>query len=187
MTSPTESPTGRQGRSPSSSGVLPTRISWAWATLFVGVALGIALVDFLAQNTRSVRIEFFSASGHVPVAVALLVAALAGAALVLIVGGARMGQLRRGLRSRNGTRGEVRAPAAEPNAAFPGDRDSWGSSRVRPNGYLTIHAGPGSGIRLSARLGPLEPLAIRTGVVQTRATISWIELALLLFASLRDK
>ena len=116
MTSPTESPTGRQGRFPSSSGVLPTRISWAWATLFVGVALGIALVDFLAQNTRSVRIEFFSASGHVPVAVALLVAALAGAALVLIVGGARMGQLRRGLRTRNVTLREVREPAAEPNA-----------------------------------------------------------------------
>jgi hypothetical protein len=81
------------------------------------VALGIALVDFLAQNTRSVRIEFFSASGHVPVAVALLVAALAGAALVLIVGVARMGQLRRGLRSRDVTHQETRAPVSEPGAS----------------------------------------------------------------------
>ncbi len=117
MTSPTESPTERKGRRPSHSGALRTRISWAWATLFVGVALGIALVDFLAQNTRSVRIEFFSASGHVPVAVALLVAALAGAALVLIVGVARMGQLRRGLRSRDVTHQETRAPVSEPGAS----------------------------------------------------------------------
>jgi uncharacterized integral membrane protein len=115
MTSPTESPAGRRGRFPSSSGALHTRISWAWATLFVGVALGIALVDFLAQNTRSVRIEFFSASGHVPVAVALLVAALAGAALVLIVGVARMGQLRHGLRSRDVHHREMREPASEPD------------------------------------------------------------------------
>jgi putative membrane protein len=76
----------------------PTRTSWAWGTLIIGAILGIALVDFLAQNTRSVRIEFFSASGQIPIAVALLVAALAGGAIVLIVGAARMGQLRHRLR-----------------------------------------------------------------------------------------
>jgi len=41
------------------------------------------------QNTRSVRIKFFAANGQIPVAVALLAAALAGAFLVLAVGGAR--------------------------------------------------------------------------------------------------
>ena len=67
-------------------------MGWAWGTLVVGLILGIALVDFLAQNTHSVRIEFFWTSGQVPIVVALLVAALAGAAIVLIVGGARIGQ-----------------------------------------------------------------------------------------------
>ncbi len=76
----------------------PTRISWAWVTLIIGVILGIALVDFLVQNTRSVRIEFFGASGQIPIVVALLVAALAGAAVVIVVGGARIGQLRHRLR-----------------------------------------------------------------------------------------
>ncbi len=76
-----------------------TRTSWVWGTLIVAVVLGIALVDFLAQNTRSVRIEFFSASGQIPIAVALLVAALAGGAIVLIVGAARIGQLRHRLRN----------------------------------------------------------------------------------------
>jgi uncharacterized integral membrane protein len=56
------------------------------------------LVDFLAQNTRSVPPEFFWASGQVPIVVALLVAALAGATVVLIVGGARIGQSRHRLR-----------------------------------------------------------------------------------------
>ena len=81
--------------------------------LIVGLILGIALVDFLAQNTHSVRIEFFWASGQVPIVVALLVAALAGAAIVLIVGGARIGQLRHRLRHP--------AVATRSNAAAPVD------------------------------------------------------------------
>jgi uncharacterized integral membrane protein len=66
--------------------------------LIVAVVLGIALVDFLVQNTHLVRIEFFSVSGRVPTAVALLAAALAGAAVVLVVGVSRIGQLRHSMR-----------------------------------------------------------------------------------------
>jgi uncharacterized integral membrane protein len=75
-------------------GARHTRISGAWVAVAVAVVLGAALVDFIVQNTRSVRIEFFSASGQMPVAVALLGAALAGAFLVLAVGIARTTQLR---------------------------------------------------------------------------------------------
>jgi putative membrane protein len=100
----------------------PTRTSWAWGTLILGVILGIALVDFLAQNTRSVRIEFFSVSGQIPIAVALLVAALAGGAIVLIVGAARMGQLRHRLRNPSVPPTETSAsPASESNTP-PTDR-----------------------------------------------------------------
>ena len=60
----------------------------------IAVVVGAALVDFIVQNTRSVRIEFFSASGKIPVAVALIAAAVAGALVVLIVGVARTTQLR---------------------------------------------------------------------------------------------
>jgi uncharacterized integral membrane protein len=63
--------------------------------LVVAVLLGAALVDFVVQNTRLESVEFFSVSGRVPVAVALLVAALVGATIVLVVGVARIGQLRR--------------------------------------------------------------------------------------------
>jgi uncharacterized integral membrane protein len=81
----------------------PTRTRWTWVALIIGVVLGIALVDFLVQNTRSTEIEFFSASGHVPLTAALLVAALAGATLVLVVGVVRMIQLRRGVRASGAT------------------------------------------------------------------------------------
>jgi uncharacterized integral membrane protein len=66
-------------------------------TLIVAALLGIALVDFVVQNTRREPVEFFWASGRVPVAVALLVAALGGASVAIVVGVARMAQLRRRL------------------------------------------------------------------------------------------
>jgi uncharacterized integral membrane protein len=94
----------------------PTRISWAWGTLIFGVLLGIALVDFLVQNTRSVRVEFFSASGQIPIVAALLVAALAGAAVVLVVGAARIGQVRHRLRKGTATPSNNAGPPASGSA-----------------------------------------------------------------------
>jgi uncharacterized integral membrane protein len=82
---------GRGGRE---DGARHNRISGAWVAVAVAVVLGIALIDFIVQNTRSVRIEFFGASGHMPVAVALLGAALAGAVVVLTISVSRSTHLR---------------------------------------------------------------------------------------------
>jgi uncharacterized integral membrane protein len=60
----------------------------------VATVLGVALIDFIVQNTRRTKVEFFGASGHIPVAVALLAAAVIGAVVVLAVGMARTTQLR---------------------------------------------------------------------------------------------
>lgn len=75
-----------------------TRISATWAGVVIAVLFGVALIDFIAQNTKDVRVEFFSASGRLPIAVALLAAALAGAVVVLAVGVSRVVQLRFNLR-----------------------------------------------------------------------------------------
>jgi uncharacterized integral membrane protein len=92
---------GRVRRShPTSDGVHHTRISGAWAAVTVAAVLGVALIDFIVENTRSVRIDFFGASGHIPVAVALLAATLTGAFVVLAVGIARTAQLRLVVRRR---------------------------------------------------------------------------------------
>jgi uncharacterized integral membrane protein len=79
---------------PSSEHFRHTRISTAWVSVVVAIIFGVALIDFIAQNTRDVRIDFFSVSGRMPVAVALLVAALAGAIVVVAVGIGRVAQLR---------------------------------------------------------------------------------------------
>jgi uncharacterized integral membrane protein len=71
-----------------------TRTSAAWAAITVAVLFGVALIVFIAQNTRDVRLEFFSANGRIPVSVALLAAALAGAVVVLAIGVGRVAQLR---------------------------------------------------------------------------------------------
>jgi uncharacterized integral membrane protein len=95
-------------------GVRSTRIGGAWVAVAVSVILGVALVDFIVQNTRSVRIEFFSASGQMPVAVALIGAALAGAFIVLAVGIARTTQLR--LANRRGKKRQARTEALVTNS-----------------------------------------------------------------------
>jgi uncharacterized integral membrane protein len=81
-------------RNPDRDGVHRTRIGGVWVAVAIATVLGVALIDFIVQNTRSVRVEFFGANGQMPVAVALLGAALAGAFLVLAVGIARTTQLR---------------------------------------------------------------------------------------------
>jgi uncharacterized integral membrane protein len=106
-----EDGTGRRGRGQrggrGQDGVHGTRIGSAWVAVVIAVVLGLALVDFIVQNTRSVRIEFFSANGHIPVAVALIGAALVGAFIVLAVGVARTTQLR--IANRRGVKREKKA------------------------------------------------------------------------------
>lgn len=75
-----------------------TRFSAAWFAVVVAVVLGVGLVVFIAQNTRDVRVDFFTASGKIPVAVALLAAALAGALVVVAIGVGRVAQLRLSMR-----------------------------------------------------------------------------------------
>ena len=110
--------------------------------LLVGLVVGIALVDFLAQNTRSVQIEFFAASGHVPVVVALLVAALSGAVLVFVIGLAhRAHRVRGSLRSTDLSAGTTqplqanrRVQAEEPPRGTSGARDGERSTRPEDTG-----------------------------------------------------
>ena len=101
-------PEEHDGRRKSGAGGMHrTRIGPAWVAITLAVILGVALVDFIVQNTRSVRVEFFGADGQMPVAVALIGAALAGAFLVLALRVARTAQLR--IASRRGMKRDKRA------------------------------------------------------------------------------
>lgn len=67
----------------------------AWTGVTIGVIVAILLIVFIAQNTRKVEVSFLWLDGNVSEAVALLVAAVSGAAIVLLVGTIRVTQLRR--------------------------------------------------------------------------------------------
>jgi putative membrane protein len=67
----------------------------AWVSVCVAALIGIALIVFMAQNTRRVHVSFLWMDTNTPLALALLIAAVAAALLMLIIGTARIIQLRR--------------------------------------------------------------------------------------------
>jgi uncharacterized integral membrane protein len=78
-----------------------SRLGSAWAGIWIGAVVLIALIVFILQNTRSVQVSFLGLHGTLPLAMALLIALVGGVVLALVFGTARITQLRRlGRRSR---------------------------------------------------------------------------------------
>ncbi len=73
---------------------LRTSISSARTALIVSVLALIVLVIFIIQNADAVKISFLGVQVRVSLAVALLIAAIAGALLMAAAGTARITQLR---------------------------------------------------------------------------------------------
>jgi uncharacterized integral membrane protein len=91
---PPESPAGPLPASPASR-VPRTRTGAAWFGICVAALLFVVLIVFMLQNTRSVQVSFLGMHGNLPLALALLVAAVGAAILTMVVGVARITQLRR--------------------------------------------------------------------------------------------
>ncbi|HLN70839.1 MAG TPA: lipopolysaccharide assembly protein LapA domain-containing protein [Streptosporangiaceae bacterium] len=75
-----------------------TRISGMRTGLIAGTAALIVVMIFIIQNTHAVNITFLGAHLHISLAVALLLAAVAGALVMAAAGTARITQLRRIMR-----------------------------------------------------------------------------------------
>jgi uncharacterized integral membrane protein len=75
-----------------------TRVSVTYVALICGLLILVVLLVFILENTRRIPITFFGATAHVPAGVALLLAAVAGALIIAVVGAARISQLRRRVR-----------------------------------------------------------------------------------------
>jgi uncharacterized integral membrane protein len=71
------------------------------AAVTLAVLVGVALIEFLVQNTQKVQVKFFGASGHIPLVVTLFAAAIVGALIVLVLGVSRTTQLRLSARRRS--------------------------------------------------------------------------------------
>jgi uncharacterized integral membrane protein len=74
---------------------LRTRVSASWTAVVVALLVLVLLVVFIAQNTQHSSVNFLWFHGSAPTAVVLLIAAIAGALIVVIVAVARILQLRR--------------------------------------------------------------------------------------------
>ena len=75
-----------------------TRISGLRTGLIGGVLVLIVVLIFIIQNTHAVNISFLGAHLRLSLAVALLLAAIAGALVMAVAGTARITQLRQHMR-----------------------------------------------------------------------------------------
>jgi uncharacterized integral membrane protein len=85
----------RPGLTPEALQVPHTRTGAAWVALVSAALLAVLLIIFLVQNTRSTEISFLWMTTSTPLAVALLIGAVGSVLLTLILGTARIAQLRR--------------------------------------------------------------------------------------------
>ena len=98
-------PPSANGSAPSPPGaarrhrpILRTRISGMRTALIVGVLALTVVLIFIIQNAHAVNISFLGAHLRLSLAVALFLAAIAGALLMAAAGTARITQLRRTMR-----------------------------------------------------------------------------------------
>jgi len=77
-----------------------TRTSLAWLGVWTVTVLLVAFIVFILQNTRGVQVSFLWLHGTLPLAVGLLIAMVAGIVVTLVLGTARITQLRRLARRR---------------------------------------------------------------------------------------
>lgn len=72
-----------------------TRVGRLWFGICAAAVTLVVLVVFMLQNTRSVEVSFLWMHGSLPLALGLLIAAVGTAIAVMVIGTARITQLRR--------------------------------------------------------------------------------------------
>lgn len=77
-----------------------TRTSVAWVGVWAAAITLVAFIVFILQNTHDARISFLWLHGTLPLAVGLLIATVAGIVVTMVLGTARITQLRRLARRR---------------------------------------------------------------------------------------
>ena len=71
-----------------------TRTSGLWVAVGFFAIILLLLLIFILQNGKTVDVSYMGAHGHLPLGVALLLAAVCGVLLVVLAGAARISQLR---------------------------------------------------------------------------------------------
>jgi len=119
------SPQAAPGELPAQHVVRRTRVGGMWVASALFALVLLLLLIFILENGQRVNIGYFGAHGHLPLGVALLLAAVLGVLLVVIPGTGRIVQLRivarrhRGLDARRAPSTQA-VPAEQPAADEPG-------------------------------------------------------------------
>ena len=71
-----------------------TRAGGLWVTVALSAVVLLLLLIFILENGQQVSISYFGAHGHLPLGIALLLAAALGVLLVVVPGTGRILQLR---------------------------------------------------------------------------------------------
>jgi uncharacterized integral membrane protein len=92
-----------------------TRTGGIWVAVGFFAVILLLLLIFILQNNTNVGVSYLGMHGHLPLGVALLLAAVCGVLLVVLAGTARIGQLRHtARRHRRVDAKRVAAAAKEP-------------------------------------------------------------------------
>ncbi len=94
-TAPTDDATAAPIGRATANRVPPTRMGAAWFGFRAGVSLFVLLIVFMVDNTRSVEFSFLGIHASLPLALTLLIGAVGAVILAVVVGAARLTQLRR--------------------------------------------------------------------------------------------
>jgi len=100
---PSETSAGQGNPAPPSSPrqrVRGTRTGRVWVGVCAAALITVALIIFMVQNTHTVQVTFLGLTGSTSLALMLLIAAVGGILLTLVLGSARILQLRHSLRTR---------------------------------------------------------------------------------------
>jgi lipopolysaccharide assembly protein A len=89
-----------------------TRTGGAWVAAGLFAVVLLLLLIFILQNGQKVTVSYFGATGHLPLGVAVLLAAVLGILLVVIPGTGRIVQLR--MTARRHRKSDVSLTAPEP-------------------------------------------------------------------------
>src|ERR1700760_2442564 len=93
-----------------------TRTGGLWVAVGFFAVILLLLLIFILQNNTDVSVSYLGMHGHLPLGVALLLAAVCGVLLVVLAGTARIGQLRATARRHRRVDAKRAAAAKEPVA-----------------------------------------------------------------------
>ena len=105
---------GTAAAAPALEPVRRTRVGALWMSVILAAVVLVLLLVFIIENSARVDISFLGVHGHLPLGVALLLAAVSGILLVAIPGTGRIIQLRRQVRRGRRAYAEDRFPTRTP-------------------------------------------------------------------------